>query len=104
MSIEGQQIDSISDNFAETNGIRESHTYHRLPVLHSVIQEEGQYALMVEANRVLYFSQLDPDSRYVVHVKYPHPVEDMFLFYPSLNDEPLVYLNPKLNKTTVKRE
>ena len=59
---------------------------------------------MVESNRVLRFTYINPDTRYVAHVKYPHPVEDMFLFYDSLNAEPNVYLQSKINKANVKKE
>ena len=51
---------------------------------------------MVENNRVMRFDCIDPNSRYVAHVKYPHPVEDMFVFYSSLNADPVIYLNPKI--------
>lgn len=55
-----------------------------------------RYAVMVENNRVMRFDCIDPNSKYVAHVKYPHPVEDMFVFYSSLNADPVIYLNPKI--------
>lgn len=52
---------------------------------------------MVENNRVLRFDAIDPVDHYVSHVVFPHPVEDMYLFYNSLNAEPLMYLHTKIN-------
>ena len=57
---------------------------------------KGRYAVMVENNRVLRFDAIDPVGHYVSHVVFPHPVEDMYLFYSSLNSEPLMYLHPKI--------
>lgn len=48
------------------------------------------------------FDRLDPNTRYVAHVKYPHPVEDMFIFYSSLNADPVIYLSPKVNTESKK--
>ena len=62
----------------------------------SVVDPKTRYAVMVEQNRVLRFNNIDPTSKYVVHVTYPHPVEDRFVFYENLNAEPLVYLHPKI--------
>ena len=53
---------------------------------------------MIEKNRVMRFDTLDPNDRFVAHIKFPHPVEDMFLFYESLNAEPLMYLFPKIQQ------
>lgn len=60
---------------------------------------KSRYAAMVENNRVLRFDAIDPVDHYVSHVVFPHPVEDMYLFYSSLNAEPLMYLHPKINTT-----
>lgn len=57
-----------------------------------------RYAVATEDNRVLRYDMLDPNTRYVSHVIFPHPVEDMFVFYNNLNAEPLLYLNPKIKK------
>lgn len=57
---------------------------------------KSRYAVMIENNRVLRFDAIDPMSHYVSHVVFPHPVEDMYLFYDSLNAEPLMYLHPKI--------
>ena len=50
----------------------------------------------VQLDRVLRFDAIDPVGHYVSHVVFPHPVEDMYLFYSSLNSEPLMYLHPKI--------
>ena len=57
-----------------------------------------RYAVAVEENRVLRFDRLNPYDKFISHVIFPHPVEDMFVFYDSLNAEPLMYLNPKIKK------
>lgn len=54
---------------------------------------------MTEENRILRFDSINPDNRYVSHIIFPHPVEDMFVFFNSLNADPLMYLNPKIKKT-----
>lgn len=58
-----------------------------------------RYAIVTEENRVLRFDSINPDNRYVSHIIFPHPVEDMFVFFNSLNADPLMYLNPKIKKT-----
>ena len=76
--------------------LKDPSAYKKAPVLASVVDPKTRYAVMVEQNRVLRFNNIDPTSKYVVHVTYPHPVEDMFVFYENLNAEPLVYLHPKI--------
>lgn len=54
--------------------------------------------MATEENRVMRYDMIDPNNRYVSHVIFPHPVEDMFVFYNNLNAEPLMYLHPKIKK------
>ena len=97
VDVSGKLIGGLIDNYSagSQNG-KEPSSYRKLPILTSVIYPNAESALMIEGNRIMRFDTLDPNEMYVAHVKFPHPVEDMFLFYESLNAEPLMYLNPKI--------
>ena len=63
-----------------TQNNKDQASYHKMPITSCVIHPEA----------------IDPVGHYVSHVVFPHPVEDMYLFYSSLNSEPLMYLHPKI--------
>ncbi|OAO14991.1 hypothetical protein AV274_3338 [Blastocystis sp. ATCC 50177/Nand II] len=96
-SLEGREIAQLVDNYAMgTQNNKDQASYHKMPITSCVIHPEAKYAVMIENNRVLRFDAIDPVGHYVSHVVFPHPVEDMYLFYSSLNSEPLMYLHPKI--------
>ena len=99
----GEEIGMLCDNYAAgVQMSKEPSSYRKLPISGCVIHPKGEYAVMTENNRVMRFDRLDPNTRYVAHVKYPHPVEDMFIFYSSLNADPVIYLSPKVNTESKK--
>ena len=99
VDVNGKVIGGLVDNYA-TGGQpgKEQTSYRKEPIVTAIIYPDAKSAVMIEKNRVMRFDTLDPNDRFVAHIKFPHPVEDMFLFYESLNAEPLMYLFPKIQQ------
>ena len=89
----------LIDNYASDGQPgKELTSYRKEAIVTSIVYPGAKSAIMIEKNRVMRFDTLNPNDRYVALVKFPHPVEDMFLFYESLNAEPLMYLFPKIQR------
>lgn len=62
----------------------------------TVVASDGRYVVTSEGNRVFYFMAVDKTLSYVTHLKFPHPVEDVFVVYNTVDSEPRLLLQPKL--------